>query len=159
MSPTDRSTGLQRLMRRREIVSQAPAASSDGPGRVSRLSRDDGGLPLASVGSPPAFPMSDFAGGEASTVALRGPVKRISQDVGHSAKWQTSSTGTAVPPPTDENDAAGRVLPWDDPDYWAPVSDAAIDLAARTFRRHLAEEPVAPSPRHRWRNGPFARPA
>ncbi len=55
----------------------------------------------------------------------------------------------------------GRATPtlWDDPDYWEPLSDAAVELAARAFQARLAGERAGPSPLRRSRAVPSSRPA
>lgn len=92
------------------------------------------------------------------------------------ARRADSSSGAPERPSSDEPRTApslecedGRVsiardsrtpsIPWDDPGLWSPLTDAAIELAAATFRRHLATGPSEPSPRRQSRTDRASRQA
>lgn len=96
-----------------------------------------------------------------------GAVRRIAEPVAHLAladriadDVRTSPGVAAVEPTRTRQPArAAELVPWDDPAYWEPLSDAAIELAARAFRRRLAAERAGPSPLRRSPAGPSSRPA
>lgn len=145
--------------------------SANGDRRLRNIGAASPGESLSDAGG---LPRQGLAGEDREAVAHLPVRDRISRGVrtavdvgspraarasGMAAGSRRARSSAGVIDATTLSDAAPDVLPWDDPAYWEPVSDAAIEVAARAFRRHLAAEQAEPSPRPRSRTDRVARPA